>query len=141
MNKQLIYQHDINGCGIAVLANLLESDYSTIKSDFENFFYPINRGIKVFDVVKYLETKSFHYETKFINPKKLSDEEGLNIAKTINSITLIRKSNKYPIGHYLLRTKEGWIDPWFNLPSIDNVHAGIREDLPNPAMYVILPKN
>ena len=65
------------------------------------------------------------------------DINGCGIACLAN--TLITKSEKYPVGHYLLRTKNGWIDPWHNLPSIDNVQASIRKTLPTNTWYVIYP--
>lgn len=59
----------------------------------------------------------------------------------IGSITLIAKSEKYPIGHYLLRVKNGWVDAWINLPRIDGVKAGIRRELPGDPWYVLYPKS
>lgn len=137
------YQHqkDINGCGIACLANLLNKPYDKIKSDFERKFYPITKGIKVFDMVNYLKGLGLNYELKFFNqnPKHFNKTEADKFSKIPNSITLIVKSEKYPVGHYLLRTKSGWIDPWHNLPSIDNVKAATRKTLPTNPWYVIYP--
>jgi len=142
---ETLYQHqkDLNGCGLACLANLLNQPYDKVKKDFESKFYPIKNGIKIFDIVRYLETKGFFYKSKFFNqnPKhqKTTGEEE-EFTKIVGSIILIVKNDAYPVGHYLLRVKNGWVDPWYNFPSIDNVHAGIRTKLPNNAWYVLYPR-
>jgi hypothetical protein len=137
------HQKDINGCGIACLANLLNKPYDKVKKDFEKKFYSINNGIKVFDMVSYLNSLGLKYELKFFNqnPKHFNLVEASKYSKRRDSITLILKSEKYPVGHYLLRVKNGWVDPWYNLPSIDNVQAGIRKTLPTNPWYVIYPTN
>jgi hypothetical protein len=139
------YQHqkDLNGCGIATISNLVNKPYDKVKSDFEKKFYSIKKGIKVFDMVKYLNGLGLKYELKFFNqnPKHFNKLEADNYSKIKGSITLIFKSGKYPVGHYLLRTKVVWIDPWFNLPNIDNMKAGVRKTLPTNAWYVIYPIN
>ena len=47
--KKLQHQKDINGCGIASMANLLDRDYDLVKKDFERKFYTIEKGVKIFD--------------------------------------------------------------------------------------------
>lgn len=139
--KKLQHQKDINGCGIASLANLLDKDYSLVKKDFEKKFYTIERGIKMFDIVNYLKTKNINYKSKFFNQNKkyeFNKKEGSKYSKIIGSITLIAKNKKYPIGHYLLRVKNGWVDPWYNLPDKD-IKAGIRKKLPGNPWYVLYP--
>lgn len=135
------YQHqkDINGCGIACLANLLDKDYDLIKRDFEKNFYSIDKGINIADMVRYLKTHKLDYTSKFFNKKNYNASQAGRYSRLENSITLIVKSEKYPVGHYFIRTKEGWIDSWYNLPSIDNVHAGLRKKLPNNPWYVLYP--
>jgi hypothetical protein len=136
------HQKDLNGCGIATLANLLHMDYDKVKKDFESKFYTIERGINIADMVRYLKTKDLDYKSKFFNQNKkyeYNKAEGDKYSKMENSITLIAKNKKYPVGHYLLRTKTGWIDPWFDFPSIDKVRAGIRKELPSNPWYVLYP--
>jgi predicted double-glycine peptidase len=64
--RKLIHQHDINGCGIATMANLLNIDYQTIKKEFEDGFYPITKGVKVSDIVKFLKIKGLNYKVNHI---------------------------------------------------------------------------
>lgn len=140
MKKKLQHQKDINGCGIACLANLLNKPYDWVKNDFEKKFYTIENGVKIFDIVNYLKTHNREYQSKFFNRNKrhkVNKSEADKFSKIEDSMTLIIKSAKYPVGHYLLRTKKGWIDPWYNLPSIDNVRPGIRKKLPDDPWYVL----
>ncbi len=138
-NKDKKYQHqkDLNGCGIACLANLLDIEYDIVKKDFEKKFYKINRGVNIADMVRYLETRGLKYKSKFFNRRNFDKDEANKYSRLNNSITLIVKSEKYPAGHYLLRVEDGWVDPWYNLPSIDNVYAGVRKKLPNDPWYVL----
>lgn len=139
--RRLQHQKDLNGCGIASLANLLGKDYEVIKKDFERKFYTIERGVKIFDIVNYLKTKRINYKSKFFNQNKkreFNKKEGDRYSKIIGSITLIVKDRKYPVGHYLLRVKNGWVDPWYNLPN-RNIKAGLRKRLPGNPWYVLYP--
>lgn len=136
-STKYIHQHDLNGCGVACLANLLDQGYEETKTEFEKHFYKIDRGIKVFDLVKFLHFKGLSYSSKFFNHNKFNAKEADSFSRLPNSITLIRKNEKYPVGHYLLRVENGWIDPWINYPSIDNVHADLRKELPGDPWYVL----
>jgi hypothetical protein len=139
--KKYQHQHDINGCGLACLANLLDKDYLILKKDFEKKFYSVKWGIAVSDMAKYLATRGHNYTVKFFSEKNYNARAANKCSRIEHSITLIAKNKKYPLGHYLLRTKDGWIDPWYNVPCIDNVHAKLRKRLPNHPHYVIYPSN
>lgn len=128
-NVRFQHQKDRNGCGIACMANLLGKKYDWVKEDFENSFYTIEKGIKIFDIVKYLKKHNLDYLSKFFNQNKkytLTSKEADKFSKIEGSITLIIKNHKYPVGHYLLRIKKGWVDPWYDFPSIHKVKAGVR---------------
>lgn len=74
-----------------------------------------------------------NYIYKYVRPK---------IRKRIyqeNAIVLVARSNRYPVGHYLVRYDNRWMDPWINLPkdnSIKNAKSGFRKRLPGRPMYV-----
>lgn len=134
------HQHDLNGCGIACVVNLLGRPYEDVKKIFEKNFYNIGRGIKIFDLAKFLNSFGYNYSFKFFNHNAFNSIEANKYSSILYSITLIQKNETYPVGHYLLKVKEGWVDSWINYPSIDNVHAGIRDVLPGNPWYVIYPK-
>jgi hypothetical protein len=140
--KKYQQQKDLKGCGIACIANLLGEKYESVKSDFEEKFYKIDGGVKMFDIVNYLNLKGLKYKSKFFNQNKKCEynrKEGLKFSRIPNSITLIAKSEKYKVGHYLLRVKKGWVDPWINFTTLDKARAGIRKKLPGNAWYVLFP--
>ena len=142
--KTFQHQKDLKGCGIACIANLLNKTYDEVKRDFENKFYKIDRGVKIFDIVNYLKTLGLEYKSKFFNQSeehKHKRNEASTFSHIPNSITLIAKSDVYIVGHYLLRIENGWIDPWINIRFAPLAHAkaGVRKELPGNAWYVLYP--
>lgn len=141
MTKKWQHQKDLNGCGVASMSNLLGKEYDLVKKDFEKKFYTIESGVKIFDIVNYLKTQKLNYKSKFFNQNKkydLNRKEASKYSKILGSITLIAKNKKYPVGHYLLRVKDGWVDPWYNLPN-KLIKAGVRKRLPGNPWYVLYP--
>jgi hypothetical protein len=120
---------------------LLEKDYSQVLEKFERDFYQVTRGIKVFDLVKFINNTGLNYTNRFFNHNDYNKEEAVRFSMIPNSITLIRKNEKYPVGHYLLRIEGGWVDPWVNYPSINIVHAGVVAELPGEPWYVAYPND
>lgn len=139
--KKYQHQKDLNGCGIASLSNLLDLPYDSVKKEFEKNFYSIERGINIADIVRFLKRHKLEYKSKFFNQKNYSSvkNEAKKFSSIPGSITLIAKNKKYPVGHYLVKVDGGWVDPWINLPSIDNVGADIRKTLPGNPWYVLYP--
>ena len=68
------------------------------------------------------------------------------LRKTIykdGTIVLIRRSKKYIAGHYLIRYKGLWMDPWINLTVDNNIlqaESGFRRRLPGSPSYAIFPE-
>jgi hypothetical protein len=57
--------------------------------------------------------------------------------KRTGTIVFSRFSQAYPQGHYLVRTKVGWMNPWINYPEIVPARSGITKKLPARATYAI----
>lgn len=49
--------------------------------------------------------------------------------------SLIGKS--YKVGHFLLKTEKGWMDPWKTGKTINEAQAGYRRILPGKKSWVI----
>ena len=47
------------------------------------------------------------------------------------------KSNAAPAGHYLLKTKKGWMNPWINYPQIKPAKAGFQQKIPGKIQWII----
>jgi len=133
MEFKLIAQEDSMGCAIACVAGLLGISYEDALKIFGLGEAP-SCGIYCRNITSKLKNKGLNYSYgKVINKTK----KYLNVSGTI---VFIRRSEEYPYGHYLLRTEEGWMDPWINTPKINPAKAGIRKDLPGEAQWIIYKK-
>ena len=90
------------------------------------------------DFTAALDDSGKHYIARYIKPpimRKIYKE---------GTIVLIRRSKRYPTGHYLIRYKDQWMDPWINLPlntDIRYAKSGFRKRLPGKPMYALLPQS
>lgn len=130
---KLILQEAPMGCAIACAASLAGLSYKKMRAYFNNAkarestagFY--NRDIvgalsKIEMVVKACSIKRF-------GNRKIK----------IGAIIFIKRSKNYLAGHYLLKTKNGWMNPWINYPNIKPVKAGYQKKLPGKVGWVIQP--
>jgi hypothetical protein len=72
----------------------------------------------------------FNYSLKYVKRKK-------SHIYPIGTIVFIGKTEVHPVGHYLLFTEKGWMDPWINFPRL-NAKAGFRKKLPGKPVYAIV---
>jgi hypothetical protein len=91
-------------------------------------------GFYCHDVVAALKSAGANVEYKYLKlwlrPKIYSP----------GVIVLIARNDNYPVGHYLIRVKGGWMDSWINWPDIDSgAKAGLRKRLPGRPIYAISP--
>ena len=119
------------GCAIACVASFLSLSYKETRKLFK-------------------DGKTREYTTGFYNRDilKTLKKRGIvakahNFNKTHNKklkpgiIVFVERSNKYPAGHYLLKTKKGWMNPWINFPIINPAKAGFQKKLPGRARWII----
>ena len=124
------------GCGAACVAFIVKKSYEKVVSLLEES-KAISQGYHCKDLVICLFKFNFSYSCKYLKPKlkRRIYNEGV--------IVFIKRSRKYPAGHYLTRHKGLWIDPWINW-NIDNniIHArsGFRKRLPGKPIYALFPK-
>ena len=132
MNKS-ITQEEPMGCGIACVALILNKSYKSAKNLFDNPEYSIKKGYFCRELVKVLNKNGVNYNFSKINEdnKYLLNKEGV--------IAFLEKSQKYPSGHYLVKTKKGWMNPWINLPNINSAKSGFQKKLPGKVKWVIYP--
>ena len=130
---KLVKQEGLFGCGVACVASLLNCDYKSAL----NLFVDGNKkahttGFYCRDIIKALEGENLRYEHKYIKSKTR------NYIYKQGAVVFVRRSGKYPEGHYLCRLEGLWMDPWINFPS-EEVKAGFRKKLPEKPIYVIYP--
>jgi hypothetical protein len=64
----------------------------------------------------------------------------MSYLKVPGTIVYVEKSIKYPLGHYLVKTKQGvWMNPWKNFPSIAPAKSAFQKRLPGTPLYAIYP--
>lgn len=129
-----IKQEDGLGCAVACVAFVLNISYQESLTLFDdgqkrvkekaNFYCP--------EIAAILNDKGLKYGWE-----KIDNDFKNNIYKNY-SIVFIRRSNKYSFGHFLVRYKNKYMDPWINLPDKD-IKGGFREALPDQPTYVIYP--
>lgn len=120
------------GCAVACVATLLGIDYESalgLFRDGRNRHF--TSGFYNNDIVKALGRKHMKARARHITKTSPGD-----IYKE-DTIVFLKRGGKYPIGHYLLRRNNQWIDPWINFPNINPAEAGFRKRLPAEVQYVI----
>ncbi|OGM96818.1 MAG: hypothetical protein A2816_00360 [Candidatus Yanofskybacteria bacterium RIFCSPHIGHO2_01_FULL_39_44] len=127
-----VKQKDMSGCAVACVAFVLGVSYSKALKLFKNGQkYSKFRGFYCREVVQALIKGKVEYAYKHVSNKT---KRLVNLDK---SIVFIKRSSKYPQGHYLCRTRNKWMDSWINFPDISSVKAGFRTKLPGKPTYVI----
>ena len=133
--RESITQEFDYGCGIACFAFALEITYKqAVKHLGESQANSTRFWIKDFTAA--LNNSDKQYIAKHIKP---------SIMKTIykeGTIVLLRRSKQYPTGHYLIRYNGYWMDPWINLPTVNDIKqakSGFRKRLTGKPMYALLP--
>jgi hypothetical protein len=132
MKQAVRQQHDF-GCGAACVAFAAKVSYQE-SVNVLGAQKASHTGFSCEELVKGLAEFGLTYEFKYIKPRmrKRIHEEG--------TIVFIRRSKRYPSGHYIIRHNKHWMDPWINLPINKNIYQarpGFRKRLPGKPIYVI----
>ena len=125
----LVTQEAPLGCSIAVVASLLNISYK--------------EAMKLFP-----QAKRRHGTTGFYNQDIISalSQFGLDyraIKRRDKSkikpktIVFLSRSKKFPFGHYLLKTNEGYLNSWINYPCITPAQSGLIYKLPRKIKWVL----
>jgi len=134
MGNKYIAQIHPNGCGVACVAQVLAVTYNQALRFFRNGESAAAlRGFYRKDIVEALRLAGKNYRFFYINQKNRGC-----IYKN-GTIVFIAPGRKYPRGHYLVRVKNGWMDPWINRPDVTCGRAGFRRRLPGKPIYGIAP--
>ena len=131
MKQSAITQEDPMGCGVACVAFILNKTYKETIKLFPNPHDSKTKGFYCKEIIEALKRSNLSYAYKYIKNSKLK-----RLIYNDNSIVYLRRSKKYPAGHYLCRYKNLWMDSWTNFPNEDR-KAGFRKKLPGRPIYVI----
>ena len=130
--KKSITQEVPNGCGIACFGFVCNISYK----EAEEFLGPEQAKSNRF-IIKHFRNElnrfGLHYASRHIRPNQSIDpKEG--------TIVLLRRSTKFPVGHYLAFHNGKWMDPRINLQDdrmFNNPSSGFRDKLPGEVMYAL----
>ena len=126
-----VKQQDGLGCAIACVAFVSKSTYQDSISLFNRGRERAQQiGFFCKDIVNVLNSRGYNYQFKYVKPRIK------NVIYKENSIVFVKRSQKYKYGHFLVRYKNLWMDPWINFPNIE-IKAGFRKRLPGKAIYVV----
>lgn len=129
-----IRQEHSYGCGVACVAFILQTDYATILNTIEKGKYKAeNIGFFCKELTSLLNNRGNAYKWRYIKPKLRK------IIYASNVVVFIKRSKKYPAGHYLVRFDDRWMDSWINFPDFP-IKANFRKRLPGKAVYAIIPE-
>ncbi len=127
-----ITQEAPSGCAVACVAMLLEVPYRKAILLFRNGkSKEIYQGYYCKEIVAVLKKKGVDFRFKYVSKKN-------NRIYKNGTIVFIKRTKEYPKGHYLIKTLNGWMDPWINMPKMNPAKSGLRKKLPGEPIYAVL---
>lgn len=127
-----VTQRDPFGCGIACAAFVSRLSYKNAKKLFNNKKNAKIKGYYCQDIVNALKRKKLTYGYCYAKDSKK------HLLKINNTIVFIKRSRKYPAGHYLVYYNGNWMNPWINYPQ--KAKSGFQKRLPGKAQWIIYYK-
>lgn len=128
---KIITQEAPMGCAIACAASLVGLSYKKMRLLFSNGeTRDYSTGFYNRDIVQALDKAKLTVKTYSIRQwgnKKIPP----------GTIVFIGPSPKYLAGHYLLKTKQGWMNPWINSPNINPAKGGFQKKIPGKIRWLI----
>ena len=133
---ELVSQEDEWGCGAACVASLLGISYGEAKQLAENVKgLSINEGQDRPGPGPGLELHHIAIALQIKGVKVIADWDPAAHHPN-GSIICIGGKSRYKYDHYILKTPNGWMDPWFDLKK-NNMVAKYREDYPKGADFLV----
>jgi hypothetical protein len=133
--KAITQKHDF-GCGIASVAFVSQVPYEQVVN-YLGIEQAKTSGFTCKELVKALEHFGLSYDYKYIKPRLR------NSIYSNGVIVFIKRSKRYPYGHYITYYNGQWADSWINLPkdnNLSNAMSGFRKRLPGKPIYMITPR-
>lgn len=133
--KKSITQETDYGCGIACFAFVADLTLAQA-AGYLNRSGKTRDGVHLMILLEAMNSYGLASIRKYVKSHLLDriNEEG--------TIVLTKRSKEYPVGHYLVRYENQWMDPWLNFldnKDVKNAKSGFRDELPGEPVYAILP--
>lgn len=132
--RKSITQEAPYGCGIACFAFVANITY-------KDAAYLLGKEQSNSDrfIIKHFRQELNRYGLSYIS-KHVKRNQSVEYEKGM--IVLLRRSERFPVGHYLAYNEGKWMDPYINLEddyNFQNPKSGFRDILPGQIMYVLVP--
>ena len=121
------------GCAVACVASVLNISYKKALLLFDKPHQAWGRGFYCPQTCKALKKAGKEYHWAKISSKNKA------LIKRIGIIVFTREDKKDHLGHYVVKTKKGWMNSWVNFPCITPAKAGYCKKLPGKPSWVIFP--
>lgn len=125
MRKSVTQEHGM-GCAVACVAYSRDISYKVAHKRFSRLSGAWTNGYKWREVAKAAD-----FDYCYLKPSKK------HLLKVTGTIVYVVSCRKYPFGHYLVRTDNGWMNPWINNPVIHPAKSGFQKKLPGRAACAI----
>jgi hypothetical protein len=122
-----VTQEDVAGCGIACVAFLAGVKYDEAKVRYFKEKGTNTKGYWCRDIVKALSTAGMNYTYVHVKGRPRFRD---------GTIVFIARSKQYPLGHYLVKDRRGWMNPWKNFPLL-KAESGFERRLLGKPIYAI----
>jgi len=130
------------GCGVACVAYVLQIPYNQALTLFDKYEDSIP-GYYCPDIEDALVRGGLMYEWYQFQPEVSGEGPSFSVSienLPYDSIVFTRPGKKYVGGHWLVKTPNGWMNPWSNFPStIEDAQSGFTE-LPDLITWVVIPE-
>jgi hypothetical protein len=131
--RAVVQTHPL-GCAVACVAALCGTSYDEALRLFDRPELAWTRGFYCDEVASALNRSGLDYIAEIYDASQHS-----SALKTSGTLVFVGSCHAYPAGHYLLRSEQGWMNPWFNFPKMIDAKARFEAELPGQIAYVIIP--
>ena len=133
-------QEDDYGCGCACIASIVGLTYAAVRKKLK-WSHLRTGGLIAGQLSAGLKAFGRRYHVHFTKSRDVTTGD-----IPIGAIVKVRGKKYGTAGHYLVRTPDGWMDPWFNCPAgagdtgPGRRNAKLRTRRPATITSVLLPR-
>jgi hypothetical protein len=128
-----VTQEHAMGCAVACVASRCGISYQKALSLFTHKEHAWTRGYYCREVVDAFAKMDLMYGFEEYDSKRNASP----LIKKTGTVVFVGVNKKYPAGHYLLRTQNGWMNPWSNFPQMSDAQSEVCRMLPGKATYLL----
>ena len=120
------------GCAVACIAERCGISYSKALALLPSADLAWTRGIYCEELVSALGLGGFIYCSEEYDERLHN-----HLLKREGTIVFVKECERYRYGHFVVCTKNGWMNPWINCPQMIPVVSGYESNLPGEVQYIV----